>query len=264
MRFVFILSLLSATLFSNNITLTKTQANYIAQKVWQNEGAGKDKYLIWWNKGEDFASLGIGHFIWFPKGHTERFREVFPMVVAFMQKKGVKTPAWLSPQTDFPWQTKEAFFQAKKAKIKQYMELFTFLKKTFGYQAAFMAERLSNALPQMLKTIEDEKKKETIKRRFYDVMHNKDGSVNERGLYVLLDYTNFKGEGTLKSERYKGQGWGLLQVLWYMDDKEPNKQKAFALSASQMLSRRIKNSPPSRGEERWRKGWNVRLDTYWK
>ena len=116
----------------------------------------------------------------------------------------------------------------------------------------------------MLESIEDEKKKETIKRRFYEVMHNKDGSVNERGLYVLLDYTNFKGEGTLKSERYKGQGWGLLQVLWNLDDKEPNKQKAFAQSASHMLSRRIRNSPPARGEERWRKGWNVRLDTYWK
>jgi hypothetical protein len=264
MRLLFAFLLVSITLFSNNITLTPKQANFIAKKVWQNEGAGKDKYLVWWNKGEDFASLGIGHAIWFSKGHTEKFREVFPMMVAFMQKKGVVMPSWLTPETDFPWQTKAAFFAAKKAKTKKYMELFTFLKRTFGYQAEFMAERLSNALPQMLESIEDEKKKETIKRRFYEVMHNKDGSVNERGLYVLLDYTNFKGEGTLKAERYHGKGWGLLQVLWNMDDKEPNKQKAFAQSASHMLSRRIGNSPPARGEERWRKGWNVRLKTYWK
>jgi len=264
MRFIFIVFLLGSMLWSTEIKLSAKQANYIAKKVWQNEGAGKDKYLIWWNEGEDFASLGIGHFIWFPKGHTERFREVFPMVVAFMQKKGVKMPVWLTPESDFPWKTKAAFFMAKKAKTKQYMELFHFLKDTFGYQAAFMAERLSKALPQMLEMIDDTKKKETIKRRFYEVMHNKDGSVNERGLYVLLDYTNFKGEGTLKSERYKGQGWGLLQVLWHIDDQEPNKQKAFAQSASRMLSRRIKNSPPARGEERWRKGWNIRLDTYWK
>ena len=264
MRYIFILSLLFSTLFSTSITLTEKQANFIAQKVWQNEGAGKDKYLVWWNKGEDFASLGIGHAIWFSKGHTEKFREVFPMMIDFMQKKGVAMPSWLTQETDFPWQTKETFFAAKKAKTKQYMELFTFLKRTFGYQAEFMAERLSNALPQMLESIKDEKKKETIKRRFYEVMHNKDGSVNERGLYVLLDYTNFKGEGTLKSERYHGQGWGLLQVLWNLDDKEVNKQKAFAESASRMLSRRIGNSPPARGEERWRKGWNVRLDTYWK
>jgi hypothetical protein len=131
-------------------------------------------------------------------------------------------------------------------------------------QAAFMAQRLSAALPQMLETIEKPEKKELIKQRFYEVMHNKDGSVNERGLYVLLDYTNFKGEGTLKSERYNGQGWGLLQVLEHIDPKEDNKLKAFAESAKAMLSRRIMNSPPARGEERWRKGWNVRLETYWK
>jgi len=266
LRHVVILLVLfsTTTLYASPLKLTKKQANFIAKKVWQNEGAGKDKYLIWWNKGEDFASLGIGHAIWFSKGHTEKFREVFPMMVAFMQERGVKMPSWLTPETDFPWQTKEAFFLAKKAKSKQYMELFHFLKKTFGYQAEFMAQRLSNALPQILESIEDEKKKSIIKRRFYEVMHNKDGSVNERGLYVLLDYTNFKGEGTLKSECYNSQGWGLLQVLWNLDDKEANKQKAFAQSASRMLSRRIKNSPPARGEERWRKGWNVRLKTYWQ
>jgi len=55
-----------------------------------------------------------------------------------------------------------------------------------------------------------------------------------------------------------------LQVLEQMNPKEPSKEKAFAESAKAMLSRRIKNSPPARGEERWRKGWNVRLETYWK
>lgn len=254
----------STVLFAQTIQLSSKQAAYVAEKVWQNEGAGKDKYLIWWNKGEDFASLGIGHFIWFPKGHTERFREVFPMLIAFMEEKHVAMPKWLNANTDFPWETKESFFAAKKAQTKQYRELFSFLKRTFTYQAAFMAKRLDEALPQMLKSIDDPQKAKVIKRRFYEVLYNKDGKVNARGLYVLLDYTNFKGEGTLKSERYKGQGWGLLQVLWHMDDTEPNKQKAFAHSASRMLSRRIKNSPPARGEERWRKGWNVRLDTYWK
>ena len=264
MRFIFILSLLFTTLFSNTITLTPKQANFIAKKVWQNEGAGLDKYLIWWNKGEDFASLGIGHFIWFPKDHTERFREVFPMVVAFMQKKGVKTPAWLTPETDFPWQTKEAFFKAKKGHTKKYEELFTFLKMTMSYQAEFMSVRLSNALPQMLESIEDEKKKDLIKTRFNMMLYAKDGSIDETGLYILLDYTNFKGEGTLKSERYNGQGWGLLQVLEHMDMRVTNKYKSFSNAAKAMLGRRIKNSPPARGEERWRKGWNVRLDTYWK
>ena len=258
--------LLISTIFAFGapIELTQKQAEYIAKKVWQNEGAGLDKYLVHWNDGEDFASLGIGHFIWFAKGHTERFREVFPMVIAFMQKRHVAMPNWLHADTPLPWATKEAFFKAKENKTKQYMELFTFLKKTMPQQAAFMAQRLSDALPQMLETIKEPERKALIEKRFYDVMHNPDGSVNERGLYVLLDYTNFKGEGTLPTERYKGEGWGLLQVLEHMNPQESNKLKAFARSAKAMLSRRIANSPPKRGEERWRKGWNVRLDTYWK
>ncbi len=264
MRKLFLIILLPWTMLSAHIDLTKAQANYIAKKVWQNEGAGKDKYLVWWNKGEDFASVGIGHFIWFPKGHTERFREVFPMVVAFVQKKGVKMPVWLTPESDLPWQSKTAFFAAKKRRTKQYMELFHFLKGTMPQQAEFMAQRLRQALPQMLGTIKDPKKAATIERRFNHMLYRKNGKIDERGLYILLDYTNFKGEGTLKSERYKGQGWGLLQVLEHFDEKNLNKYKAFSDAAKAMLARRIRNSPPARGEERWRKGWNIRLDTYWK
>jgi len=264
MKTLLSLSLLLTVLFSANIHLTEKQANYIAKKVWQNEGAGKDKYLVWWNKGEDFASVGIGHFIWFPKGHTERFREVFPMVLAYMQEQGVKLPKGITPKSDFPWQTKEAFFWAKKQKSIYYMRLFNFLKRTMDYQAMFMAERLRQALPQMLNTIQDPKKAAMIERRFNHMLYKKNGKIDEQGLYILLDYTNFKGEGTLKSERYKGQGWGLMQVLEHLDEKNTNKYKAFSDAAKAMLSRRIKNSPPARGEERWRRGWNVRLDTYWK
>jgi len=264
MRLVFFFIFTFSVLFATPLTLSDKQAAFIAQKVWQNEGAGLDKYLVHWNEGEDFASVGIGHFIWFPQGHTERFREVFPMVLAFMESESIEMPRWLNAQTPLPWNTKAAFFAAKNAKSSQYVELFTFLKHTMPLQAAFMAQRLSEALPQMLETIKEPKQKALIQRRFHEVMYNSDGSVNEQGLYVLLDYTNFKGEGTLESERYKGQGWGLLQVLEHMNPNEPNTQKAFALSAKAMLDRRIKNSPPARGEERWRAGWNKRLETYWK
>ncbi len=249
---------------SRLFALTKAQAHFIAEKVWMNETAGKDKYLIWWNDGEDFASLGIGHFIWFPEGHTERFREVFPMVVTFMQKEGVALPAWLTPETDLPWKSKNELLRAKEQNTPRYRELFRLLKSTFDVQAKFMAQRTVDALPQMLETLSDTKEKEVIKRRFYKMLYKADGTIDERGLYILIDYTNFKGEGTLESERYKGQGWGLLQVLEHMDENASNKYKAFSDSAKAMLDRRIKNSPPARGEKRWRKGWFKRLDSYYK
>ena len=167
MRIIFLsLLLVFSTLFSSSIHLSQKDANYVAKKVWQNEGAGKDKYLVWWNKGEDFASVGIGHFIWFSKGHSERFREVFPMYVDFMAKKGEKLPSWLHANTAFPWKTKAEFFKAKKAKTRQYQELFNFLKRTMPQQAEFMAVRLSNALPQMLKTIDSSARKTLDKKTF--------------------------------------------------------------------------------------------------
>jgi hypothetical protein len=264
MRAILFLFLNTMLLFSSELKLTQKQADYIAKKVWINEGAGLDKYLVHWNEGEDFASVGIGHFIWFSEGHTERFQEVFPMVLAFMEERNVTMPQWLNAGTPLPWNSKTEFYRAKNSNSKKYRELFDFLKRTMPQQAEFMAARLSHALPEMLSTIDNEEKKQRIKRCFNSMLYHTDGSIDERGLYILLDYTNFKGEGTLESERYKGQGWGLLQVLEHLDENIPDKYKAFADAAKMMLARRIGNSPPARGEERWRKGWNVRLDTYWK
>jgi len=68
MRLFFFFIFSFSVLFATPLTLSDKQAAFIAQKVWQNEGAGLDKYLVHWNEGEDFASVGIGHFIWFPEG----------------------------------------------------------------------------------------------------------------------------------------------------------------------------------------------------
>ena len=40
----------------------------IGKRIWQNECGGTADGLTSWNAGENFASLGIGHFIWYPKG----------------------------------------------------------------------------------------------------------------------------------------------------------------------------------------------------
>ena len=54
MRVILFIILAVSTLFATDIKLTDKQANFIAQKVWQNEGAGLDKYLVHWNEGEGF------------------------------------------------------------------------------------------------------------------------------------------------------------------------------------------------------------------
>ena len=78
------------------------------------------------------------------------------------------------------------------------------------------------------------------------------------GFYALMDYVNFKGEGTAITERYRGKGWGLLQVLEQMhDDREPI--EAFSEAAVFVLERRVANAPPERNEARWLPGWKNRI-----
>ena len=79
----------------------------IARKIWQNECAGTIRGLVSWNRGEAFPSLGIGHFIWFPAGVTERFEESFPAFIQFCRRKGIRVPEWFSGAA--PWRTRKEF-----------------------------------------------------------------------------------------------------------------------------------------------------------
>jgi len=253
----------AGTLYGHSLKISNTQANTIAQKIWANEGAKSDRYLVWWNNGEDFASLGIGHFIWFPKGANEPFNEVFKAYIAYAKAHHASLPHWLTPTTALPWSNKEAFFAAKKAKTKRYRELFSFLKNSFDLQAQFMVDRLQQALAKMQDSLTDKTKRQQLAKAFWHIVL-KEGKVDSRGLYLLVDYLNFKGEGILKTERYHGYGWGLRQLLLGLDLNASNKYKAFANRAKFLLQRRIENSPKVRNEIRWRRGWFKRLDSYWR
>ena len=82
------------------------------------------------------------------------------------------------------------------------------------------------------------------------------------GTFALIDYVNFKGEGTKPEERYKGEGWGLLQVLSGMSGGGGGAPAEFGRSAGAVLERRVQNSPPARNEARWLAGWKSRVRSY--
>ena len=64
--------------------LTDKELDSIGRRVWQNECGGTRDGLTSWNTGEDFASLGIGHFIWYPKGQRGPFEESFPKLAKYL------------------------------------------------------------------------------------------------------------------------------------------------------------------------------------
>lgn len=252
---LFLAGLLSLSA-SAAISLSHQDAMRIGRKIWQNECAGSVAGLTSWNAGENFASLGIGHFIWYPAGAQGPFKESFPAFVHYVSKRGAKLPDLLLGRKSgaCPWNSRAEFRAAESSPAMKNLRIF--LVDTIDLQADFLVERLRNALPEMLAAAPEEER-EKIEQSFNRLANR------AHGCYALIDYVNFKGEGVLATERYQGRGWGLLQVLEGMsDDSGASPLGEFADSAERVLRERVKNAPPERKEERWLPGWLKRVDTY--
>jgi hypothetical protein len=151
-----------------------------------------------------------------------------------------------------PWQNRSQFTaDFYSARMQQLRGL---LKESIAWQARFAALRMERALPKMLSAA-PAAEREKIRTNFHRV------AGEPLGLYALMDYVNFKGEGVSPGERYRGQGWGLLQVLETMPETGAA-LPSFVRAADQVLTRRVANSPPARGEARWLPGWRNRIKTY--
>ncbi|MFT4551468.1 MAG: hypothetical protein ACI9S8_000078 [Chlamydiales bacterium] len=238
-----------------HLNISKEKALEIGKLIWKNECGNKVHNLTFWSQNESFPSLGIGHFIWYPKAYKGPFKERFPQLLEFLKEEGVKLPRWLETSRYCPWKTRAAFkneFHGRKMN-----ELRQLLYNTMDLQAVFITKRLEKTLPQITQKL-PKKQKNHISQNFFLVANA------PKGLYALIDYVNFKGEGYSAKESYNKQGWGLLQVLNNMDDKlsKEDPVKAFALSAKKVLKLRVQNSPKERNEHRWLKGWFNRIDSY--
>jgi hypothetical protein len=244
------------------LVLPPDLAKKIGQKIWLNETGGRREAITSWNANEEFASLGIGHFIWFPVGKWLPFEESFPALLEFMRKKNVRLPAWLD-QTQIPanpWTSRAAF--RKHANSPQMRELRQFLLDTVAEQTHFMMARAQGAMEKILKTTPDGPERDHIVLQFTRVVR---ASEN---FYPLIDYINFKGEGTnpneaaMNRETGRRQGWGLKQVLLRMNGVtgDPKAVRAeFADAAQFVLQQRVRNLPSNRVFEL---GWLRRIATY--
>ena len=256
-----VLSLFSLTLHGcctlPNVAVSDEELNQIGQKIFMNECAGKVEYLTTWNEGEEFASLGIGHFIWYPKGKQGPFHETFPELLRFLKERGAELPPWLNESSNLtcPWNTRDEFIQDLQS--EKMTVLRKFLSDTVSLQVVFVANRVLRALPAMMNAAPEESF-HRVQQQFYRV------AFSPMGMYALIDYVNFKGEGVLKTERYAGQSWGLLQVLEEMHGIEsgPEALQEFWKAARAVLARRVMNAPKERNEQKWLPGWEKRINTY--
>ncbi len=249
------LLLLPLCAFCGELQLEQETLHKIGLKVWQNECRSTLDGLISWNAKEEFPSLGIGHFIWYPEKSEKKFDETFPSLIDFIAEefKGTdrEIPAWIRSKKGFPWKTREAFIQEKRS--KKMAQLRDLLSSTLDLQILFLFERFKIAEAKLSPYLTNNQKALLEKLK-----------TTPQGAYALIDYINFKGTGLTHSERYRNEGWGLLQVLQNIptDTSDNRLVMEFVNSAKKMLARRVKNAPIHRKEEQWLKGWNQRLETY--
>jgi len=232
------------------------QMDWLGDRVFANECNRNEDCLTSWNAGEDFPSLGIGHFIWYRAQQSERFQETFPDLLSYYRQHGYELPAWLSAleSPDSPWQSREQFLADLGS--TRMIALRKFLASTTELQVMFIVQRLNEATGALFQELEPSNRS-VIEERFYAIAN----AEKPYGQYALIDYVHFKGSGIVVSERYQGMGWGLLQVLQEMQGNAVNLDN-FVEAATDVLERRVRNAPPERREQRWIAGWKNRLQTY--
>lgn len=254
--FVFSINIINSfdlSLLEINISLDEAES--IGRRIRFNETGNRDEFLIKWNEGEEFLSLGIGHFIWYPTTSSPKvFQESFIYFLDYLKDKNYKLPEILKNNPPAFWNSKREFEETNKSLLKK--ELKDFIISTIPEQINFLIHRLNNSIPGIIDFIEEEELKSQVYNNYLKVVSVKNG------YYPLIDYINFKGEGTNELEKYNNEGWGLLQVLLNMQAAEDS-LKSFAHSALNVLENRIKNSPSNRNESRWRAGWQRRVLTYY-
>ncbi len=133
----------------------------------------------------DFASLGYGHFIWYPAGEPQKFDQTFPDMVQYYIDNRVAIPDWLKRQKDIglPWSSREEF-EGARDRDKRFKELENILINTKGLQTKFFFDRVVDAIPEIVEYLPKEKQ-EHIKRSYNAVANSQWGMVSTNRLYKL-------------------------------------------------------------------------------
>jgi len=237
-------------------------ADKVGHQIWLNETNGERDAITSWNTDEEFASLGIGHFIWFPEGKTATFDQDFPRMLEFLRDHGAHLPLWLDkkPIPPCPWISRADFI--KHFNSTEMTELREFLLDTVAGQTQFLVVRAQLSLNKILDSMPSGAERDHIIAQLSRI------AAASQDLYPLIDYINFKGDGTdphetaLDKQTSARQGWGLKQVLLRMTGttNEPKAVLAeFSEAAQFLLRERVRNIPANGA---WEAGWLRRVDTY--
>ena len=244
---------------SQDTPMTADELGCLQKMIFFNECSSRVERMVTWNADENFPSFGLGHFIWYPRGINGPYQALFPEFLSFLEAQKIDIPAWIKalPTREAPWQSREEFLSDLLS--ERMAVLRNFLDQTQGLQTQFIIQRVKGILPRMLAAIPEEKRPE-IELKFKEIANA------PKGMFALIDYVNFKGEGILETERSQGQSWGLLQVLEEMrtPEKKDDALEEFVRAAKKVLENRVRNAPPEKDCSKRLGGWKTRVKNYLK
>jgi hypothetical protein len=232
--------------------LTDAELASIGNRVWKNECGGSRDGLTSWNAGEDFASLGIGHFIWYPKGPHGPFEESFPKLVKFLVANGAKVPEVVARRG-----LSVEFARGISGGISE--------RTNEGIaRAAFRNHSPAKPLPRAAHGGEPaQNARRSACRTARQCARAIPTHAVDQRRHVRVDRLRELQRRRDESRRaLQRRRLGLLQVLAGMQGTGAGAPKEFSASAAATLTRRVQNSPPARNEQRWLPGWKNRVRAY--
>ncbi len=228
----------------------------LKNKIYKNEAKSSPDYLVFWSEREDFPSLGIAHWIWFPqfpanfnKSSLPTQEDTFPGLLRFLAsrapKLGVEIPEFLRSQDGQvvsinPFKNRIDFMNrtAERDSLKKFLML------TMDLQTQYLIKTVSDKVERAIKSrVSDESE-------FRAILLNISGSA--AGIYPIFDYVNFKGDGTDTT-------WGLLQVLDRLKGKISPTANHFSQACIETLKQRVVDRPKDKA---FLAGWISRCESY--
>lgn len=215
-----------------------------------------------------YVGIGLGSFIWYGDKNHENYVEDWPAVAQALQSHGVPLPYWALGAC--PWSTEAEFTAANTPGSPYYDEIQTLnqtlqtdpvaldIQFRFGpwarllrgvtpwsdtpadYMFGYDPVKSPNAIISLAPG-----EAELVGANFSAIAAVKDEAGHPLGLYALMDYDNFKGEGTCVTEIHNTQHWGELSVLKNMgalDQQQKDPLTSFINSGLDVLHARIVNT----------------------